>query len=167
MLVGHICSYRQHPRPHKLVGGVGLFTPEYIGQSGKTFVEKTAENAGVIGVKLEVTVYGSGSVANVDAGNRSRLHNAAALQPNLIEQLVHERESVRSIASRQLLPNAIVLACENIIPHFHHWIGRRGDDQINRLIRDSCHGLGRATYQFSGGLHLFYLSVCSADRTLF
>ena len=153
MLVGHVRPDRQHPGPHELVGSVCLLAPEYVGQSGESAFKEAVQDSGMIGIQLEIAIQGSGRVANIDAGKAARFQNPAAFVPGRIENLMHEVESPPPLSLSQAARDPSVLRNEYVVPHGHHRIRRRGDNQVNRRIRDLLHRARRTAYQSRNRFH--------------
>ncbi len=153
VLVGNVRPDRQHPGPHEFVGRIRLLVPEYVGQSGESAFKEAVQDSGMIGIQLEIAIQGPGRIADINAGKAARFQNPAAFVPGRIENLVHEVESPPPGSLSQAVADLPVLRNEYIVPHGHHRIRRRGDNQVNRRIRDLLHRARRTAYQSRSRFH--------------
>lgn len=68
-------------------------------------------------------------VPDVDAGYTAIYEDAIDMAPNLVEFVVHERESRTSIAVVDGCSNILAPSLKAVIPHLYHGIWRRGHYQ--------------------------------------
>ena len=90
-------------------------------------------------IERKIIVYGSGGITDVDAGDTAVLQNPVNFIPHVIENPVHQLESVGSLPAFQRLADSRILADEQFIPHVDHGIGRRCDHQRNTFRGNGVH----------------------------
>ena len=98
----------------------------------------------MVGVEAKAAGERARGIAHVDAGKTPGLENPEALLPHASKNCVHAGKRLRPPPRGEGVGYCRILLGERPVPHLYHGVGRRGDDEIYRLIVELAEILRRA-----------------------